>query len=115
MSLDEQYRSLHKELEPYIPMLGQAAETILDQDVSLYPIFVLSAEPVDMGITLIDEAGPTQWIISASTLEELVTKRIVQEDRLDVFRSVYKDPREHLCFLILQGGSASIGFLPRKR
>lgn len=114
MNLEDQYQQIYRELNPYLPILGQAADTILDQDVSLYPIFVVSAEPIDMGIPLISRPDTGQWLINASTLEELVTKRIVQEERLDVFRSVYKDPHTHLCLLIFSEGNASIGFMPRK-
>lgn len=113
MNLEDQYQQLHRELNPYLPLLGQAADTILDQDVSLYPIFVVSAEPIDIGIPLISRSDVGQWAINASSLEELVTKRIIQEDRLEVFRSVFKDPRTFLCFLIFSEGNASIGFLPR--
>ena len=51
---------LEEELKPYKPLLGKVADTIMEQDVSSYPIFVLYRDAIEVGIPLnIDEIeGP---------------------------------------------------------
>ena len=40
---------LEAELKPYLEVMGKAADAILDQDVSLYPIFIVHQHTVDIG------------------------------------------------------------------
>ena len=76
-------RMLEKELEPYSKVLTQAATTIIDSDVSKYPIFVVHQHQMDMGILLIDkEQFKGNWSVNASSLEEFVTKNIIEQDTL---------------------------------
>ncbi|NUQ22380.1 MAG: hypothetical protein HUU34_00390 [Saprospiraceae bacterium] len=107
------YTQVKTVLQPFIPALGQAADVILDQEVSAYPVFIVHQAMLSMGIPLIENAAESEWSVNASTLEELVTKQIVQEDKLDVFRQVYKDPRTFLCLLVIADSSADFVFLPR--
>ncbi len=107
------YSEVKTVLRAYIPMLGQAADVILDQEVSTYPIFVVHQELLSIGIPLIEQAAESDWSVNASTLEELVTKQIVMEDKLPAFRQVYKDPRQFLCLLVIDAQGANFVFLPR--
>ncbi|MEQ8705145.1 MAG: hypothetical protein RIC19_14565 [Phaeodactylibacter sp.] len=107
---------LETELKPYLPTIGQAADTILDQDVSSYPIFIIhQMDSVDIGIPLLSheaEDGPP-WSVNASTLEELATKKVVEMAKVDAFRQVYKDPRENLCLFVLSDLGANFMFISR--
>ncbi len=107
---------LEAELKPYLTTMGSAADTILDQDVSSYPLFVVHQHTVDIGIPLIsrsdEEDGPA-WSINASTLEELATKKIIEMARVERFQEVYKDPREHLCLFVLSDLGANFMFIAR--
>ena len=49
-----QYKVLEKELAHYRPTLNQAAQEIKDNNVSLYPIFVIHQHFVDIGIQMVD-------------------------------------------------------------
>lgn len=114
MSEENQFRAIEKALGPYLPLMEQAADTILDQDVSTYPIFIIHQLNVEIGVVLVSkEEGKAEWSIHASTLEELVTKQVIQMDKVDNFRQVYKDPRENLCLFTLSEMGATFIFLPR--
>lgn len=114
MSEENQFRAIEKALGPYLPLMEQAADTILDQDVSTYPIFIIHQLNVEIGVVLVaKEEGKAEWSIHASTLEELVTKQVIQMDKVDNFRQVYKDPRENLCLFTLSEMGATFIFLPR--
>lgn len=114
MQLEEQFVQLSKDLAPYKELLGRAADTIMEQDVSSYPIFVVHQESVSIGIAVVQRAeGGSKWTIQASTLEELATRRIIGMDKVDDFRSVYKDPAEYLCLFLISKEGARFVFLPR--
>ena len=115
MNAEATYNQLQTELKPYFKLLGDAAETILDQDISKYPIFVVHKfEELELGIPLLQRAEPQiGWSVQASTLEELATKRLIEMSKVDHFREVYKDPREYLCLFVLMDGGANFVFLPR--
>ena len=114
MKSESTYTQLEKELKPYLPLLNQAADTIIDQEVSAYPIFILHQQIVDIGVPLV-EGGNEQmpWSVNASTLEELSTKKVIGMDKVNDFRKVYKDPREYLCLFVLSDSGANFVFTPR--
>jgi hypothetical protein len=114
MSDQIKFKKLELELQPYLGIIAKVSDTVLDEGVSKYPIFVAHQHTVDIGIPLMDqEQVKGNWSINASTLEEFVTKQIIQPDKLDNFRQVFKDPTEHVCFFVLSELGATFIFLPR--
>ncbi len=112
--MESPYVELEKELQPYKALFSQAADAILDQDVSDYPIFVLHQQMVDIGLPLVEgvtEAMP--WSVNVSTLEELATKKVIGMDKVDDFRKIYKDPRSFFCLFVLRDAGANFVFMPR--
>lgn len=81
----------------------QASETIRDESISNYPIFVLHRDeqfPIGLFLTAFGQYH-THYSYNVSTLEELVAKSIVAMDAIDEFRKIYKSPDEFFCFLII--------------
>ncbi|MDX1665716.1 MAG: hypothetical protein R3350_00720 [Saprospiraceae bacterium] len=114
MDIKDQYLQLQKELEKYKPTLAKASDVILDQGVSSYPIFVLSKKPVAIGVALVSmDPEQSGWNIYASTLEELATKKVVEMEKVEEFKQVYKDPSEFFCLFVLSDLGANFAFLPR--
>ncbi len=116
--MDEQmkYRLLEEELRSYRKVLGKAADTIIDERVSAYPIFVVFKGVAELGIPLVkEEEVAGRWSVNASSLEEFVAKRLIREDKVDDFKAVYKDATEWLClFVVDDEGGAKFVFLPRE-
>ena len=109
------YALLMQELRPYKAMLAKASDTILEQDVSDYPIFVAHQEmEIGVGILLAD-AGQIQgnWSINASSLEEFTTKGLIQPDKIENFKGIYKDPKHYFCVFIARKVGATFVFIPR--
>jgi hypothetical protein len=108
------YEALKAQLQPHFEVMKKAAQTVLDQEVSSYPIFVVyQAEAVQLGIPLIaaaEEKG-IPWSINISTLEEFTAKKVIDIARVDRFQQVYKDPTEHFCLFLLKNGGANFVFL----
>ena len=101
-------------LKRYRSPLAEAAETIRTQDVSNYPIFVASKTEIDLGIALLVRGSlPDEWAVNASTLEEFHAKRIIDVEKIDDFRTLYRKHSDELCvFVFLNDGNAKFVFIP---
>ncbi len=112
--MDDKLILLERDLKVFKPVLSKAADTVINEDVSKYPIFVVHQHQVDMGIPLIVmEENQSKWSINVSTLEEFVTKQIIQIDKIDEFRKVYKEAEGELCLFVLSELGATFIFLPK--
>ena len=113
--MTDNYAKLKSEIESHLPVMSKAADVILDQEVSEYPIFVLFKDEVSIGVRLIEgDKKLAKWSINASTLEELATKNVIDNDKVEQFRQVYKDPTEYFCLFVIDEGAANFVFSPRR-
>jgi len=114
--IDNKFKQLETELAPYKGLMSKASDAILRQEVSKYPIFVIHQQIIDMGLPLVDKnASLGKWSVNASTLEEFVTKRLIDTDKLEDFKQVYKNPENHLCLFILSDLGVTFVFTPRSQ
>lgn len=102
-------------MKAYLPILGKASEAIMDQEVSDYPIFIAhQQESIGVGLLIAErEQVRGNWTLHASTLEEFVTKQLIQADRVEDFKRVYKEPKDYICVFIIQEIGATFVFIPR--
>ena len=112
MGTDHIYYQLQEDIKPYKSMLGKATTTILDEDVSKYPIVVAARETLQLGIPLIEQQAPNVNL-HASTLEEFATKGLIEAARIDRFREIYKDPTAFLCVFLIAPPDGTFVFIPR--
>jgi ribosomal protein S7 len=113
-SKEEQLKMLQLELKNYKPALQQATDTVVEKGVSNYPIMVLHKAPVEIGIQLIDrELVAGNWSVNASTMEELMAKQIIQQAKVESFKSLYESHKEHICLFVVTEIGADFVFLPR--
>lgn len=114
LSSPEMLAALQQDLQVLKKPLGQAADTIVDEGVSKYPIFVVHQQEVSIGLPLIPASPESHfWAAHASTLEEFVTKNIIGEERVEEFKKVFKPVQEQLCLFVLSQIGATFIFLPR--
>ncbi len=112
--MDAEYKLLQESLIMHRRTLSDAADVIMDQQVSSYPLFVAFRQEVELGVPLIAPAiSGEDWGIHASTLEELTARGVMQIEKVNAFREVYKDPRKFLCILVLRDPGAEFVFFPR--
>ena len=107
------YIQLEKELAPYRKLMGQASDSIIDQEITKYPIFVIHQHDVAIGVSLTEEQEPGKWNIQASSLEEFVSKQIIEPNKIDSFRTIYKSPDKFFCLFVLSELGAQFIFIPR--
>ncbi len=110
----EKLAEIEKEISYFKNTLAEASEVILDQDVTRYPIFVVHKDTIEMGIPLIDRnTQDSKWSVNVSSLEEFATKQLIQPEKVEDFRKVYKNPLTHLCLFILSDLGANFIFMPK--
>jgi hypothetical protein len=104
---------VEKLLKLYRKQLTQAANTIKEQAVSNYPIFVASQLPLELGIPLLlKEQMIEGWSINASTLEEFHAKQIIDAEKVDNFRALYLSHKDELCIFAMTEVGAKFIFIP---
>lgn len=117
MSKAESYIQLQEELDIYRKLMTQAAQVILDKEVSKFPIMVAHQQEIELGIPIHtpDEKTPIKWAIHASTLEEFVSKQIVFPEKIEDFKKNFKDAAESICVFVLSELGAQFIFIPTKK
>jgi hypothetical protein len=114
MEKERNYEKLENIIFPYKAVLGKAVDTVLEQEISKYPIFVLHKQPIELGISLKNEINtPNEWLVNLSTLEEFSTKQVIEASRVNRFTKIYKNPSEFLCLFVIDEFGANFVFLPR--
>src|SRR5690606_6748015 len=93
---------LKRELDGYKDTLKQVALDIRVEGLSEQPIFIAHQHEVSIGEIILDrkELG-TEWTIQVSTLEEFLSRGIIQESKKDVFLYSYKNPDEYACIFVV--------------
>ena len=117
MQEQKDWVQLQSDIKKYRSVLREAATTVVDENVSNYPILVAYAggdsdKVPGVFVTEILTDRDLIWTINVSTLEELVAKQIVGRERIDPFRKVYKEHADEFCFLIIDAAGARFGFVP---
>lgn len=96
-------------------MLQEASDTILKEGVSEHPIFIAHKNEVEsIGIALADkDKVKGNWSVNASTMEQFVDKGLISKEKVDSFKTIYKDPKKYICIFTLSELGADFIFLPR--
>lgn len=110
----EKLMLIEQDLKDIKSVLAKAADEILNQEVSKYPIFIVHKQEIAMGVALVDrEKHASHWSVNASTLEEFAVKNLIVDSKIDEFRKTYKNPETHLCIFLLSDIGAQFLFIPR--
>lgn len=106
------YELLHEKLSAWLPILSDAADRIINQGISDYPVFVISNDDLEIGIEM-SKASEETLKIKASTLEEFVARRLISPEKVEDFKAAYKAPDVYICISIIASDKSEIIFLPR--
>ena len=101
-------------LKRYRATFAEAADTIRNENVSNYPIFVLSKTEIEVGVRLLTQGMlPDDWIVMASCLEEFHVRKLIMTDKIEDFRTLYRRHAADICvFVFTQEGVANFVFIP---
>ena len=89
----------------------QTIQTIRDENVSNYPILIAFPSFTNLNIGLPIKEGES-LSFNASTLEELAMKKVVDLDKIDGFRKLYKEKQDSFCIFLLQKPAPQFVFVP---
>lgn len=110
----EDFISLRDQLKAYVPVFEQAASVIEDEGVSKYPIMIVHKQQIELGIPLEMGNSLGEWAVHASTLEEFVARNLIQDDKLDDFRELYRRHENHVCLFVLSQLGAQFIFFEKR-
>jgi hypothetical protein len=109
--------ALKGDIRFYNDMIKEVAVDIIAEGFSRYPIFIATEHEVKIGNIVFDKKDYARdFTIYATTMEELVEKKLILEQKKEEFVKTFKDPRKFICILLITSETASFVFLPyRKR
>lgn len=97
--------------------IDKVLEEVALNDVSNYPIIVLSKSDILLGLKIIDKKElDINWNFNISHLEEFVIKGLVQKEKALEFTRVYKEHNQHYClFITLSETEADFAYVKKKQ
>jgi len=103
------------EIGQYRKMMFEAFEGVLNEGVSLYPVFVFHQKEVTVGIPIVNRAYITgDWSVNISTLEEFYIKGLVKMDQVEEIKQRINGMPPQYCCLVLAEGNGGFVFLNRE-
>jgi hypothetical protein len=93
--------------------LKEASYQMRVRKISDYPIFPISKIDIPIGKLLIGRnESVLKWNYYISLLEEFVQRNLIIEEKVEDFKSAYKNPEEFCCLFVVDEGFTSFIFVP---
>ena len=93
--------------------LKEASYQVRTQGFSDYPIFPVSKEEVPIGQLLIARKElATDWHYRITYIDEFVQLNMIEKEKVEDFKKIYKDPDEFCCLFIIDGDFTRFIFIP---
>jgi hypothetical protein len=107
--------SLKVDLKIYEEMIKEVSADMIAGGFTEYPVFIATEHEVKIGELVLDKEDQAgTFNIYATTLEEMVEKKLILESKKDDFVKTYKDPKKFICVMLLTATIASFVFVPYK-
>lgn len=106
-------QSLKVDLDFYKDSIQEISSEMIAEGYTLYPIFIAHQHEVSIGELILDKTElATNWSINASSLEELVQRGVVKEDRQVYFEKQFKPADKFMCLFVIVPEGANFVFYP---
>jgi hypothetical protein len=107
--------TLEQDLKLYNDAIREVAFDILNENLSEFPVFIAHQHQLSIGHMFLDkEELNTRWSLNASTMEELIERKLIASEREPYFIRNYKDPKLFICLLVIVNEGANFVFYPYK-
>jgi hypothetical protein len=114
-SQESPLKSLETDLIMYSDSIREISDEIIENQVSLYPVFIAHQHEVAIGELILDKNDfGTEWNIHVSTVEEFVEAGIIDRHKQKFFVDKYKDPKKFMCLFVVVPEGANFVFYPYK-
>ena len=112
--LDGKYMgSISKDFVIVAESLKEASYQVRDRGFSDFPIFPISKEDIPIGQLLIPKYEvATEWNYRITYIDEFVQLKIIEDEKIEEFRKIYKDPDEFCCLFVVDGDFNRFVFIP---
>ncbi len=99
--IQQELRLLQEDLQLVKDALKEVSADMVREGFTNYPVFLASAETLRIGEPLFQRSEyEIHFNINASTLETFAEQGFISADRIEAFKSSYKDPAHYMCFLL---------------
>ena len=93
--------------------LKEASYQIRTRGFSDQPIFPISKITIPIGQLLLDRLSLSlEWNYYASFLDEFVQRKLIEADKAEDFKAVYKNPDEFCCLFVVDKEFTKFLYIP---
>lgn len=116
---EEEFNKLIEELKVdlkiYDEMIKDVSSDMIAGGFTQYPVFIATEHDVKMGELILDKDDhAASFNIYATTMEEMVERKLILEHKKAEFIRTYKNPATFMCIMLLTATIASFVFVPYK-
>lgn len=106
---------LKDDLKFYAEMIKEVSTEMIKGKFTQFPVFVAHQHEVKLGEPiLLKEDYARDFSVNASTLEELTEKKLILPEKVNEFKTSYKNPNEFMCVLLITVAGAHFIYIPYK-
>ena len=93
--------------------IKEASYQVRKRGFSDFPIFIISETEIPIGQLLYKntEVG-TKWNYYVTYIDEFIERKIIEKDKIDVFKETYKNPEEFCCLFVIDSEFTRFVFIP---
>ena len=103
-----------EQVEFYHTLMVEAFDSVINEGVSRYPVFIFHQREVTVGISIAERTDiAADWSVNISTLEEFYIKGLVTIEQVEEIKAKITGTPSMFCCLVLGEEHGSIIFLPR--
>ncbi len=112
--MEELLKTLNEDLALNKYFLKKISDVIIGEEVSKYPIFVASRDDeLAIGKPIVNRnENDMHWHINVSHLEEFVNLNIINQEMVDQFKEVFRNPAEFMCLFVIHNEEGNFVFKP---
>ncbi len=93
--------------------IKEASYQIRIRGFSDFPIFPISRTEMPIGQLLIGKTEMhNQWNYYVTYIDEFIQRKLIKQDKVDEFKSVFKNPDEFCCLFVVDGDFSNFLFIP---
>lgn len=93
--------------------LKEAAYQLRVRGISEFPIFPICKEEQPIGQLLIAKTDMAlQWNYYFSFIDEFIQRKLIDDDKIEEFRSSFKNPDEFCCLFVIDGEFIRFLYVP---
>jgi hypothetical protein len=93
--------------------IKEASYQIRKRGFSDYPIFIISKGEIPIGQLLFKrEEVDTKWNYYVTYINEFVERKIIEKDKIELFKESYKNPEEFCCLFVIDGEFTNFIYIP---